>query len=184
MGKYRNVLVDSDVVRHFMVTGKLDYLSKILKPNVLFVVSNVYNELAKDDSRKAIVDKWIADGHAIKIDFPWRNEKVKIEYARLKRGHGGLRDDGETACMAMAKYCKEILASSNFNDIKDYCDENGIDYIGCIDILYIAWKNGIFSEDECNDFIDQACRINRARFPVYRIEQYVPDRELSYYIHA
>lgn len=36
---------------------------------------------------------------------------------------------------------------------------DGIEYIGCIDILYIAWQNGVLSE-----------------------VLHIPDRDLSYYI--
>lgn len=182
MGRYRIVLVDSDVVRHFIVAGKLDDLPEILAPNKLFIIDNVYTELSSDEDRKTIIDNWITNKHISRMSFPYYEENVRKEYYRLKK-HNGLKDDGERACMAMARFRGEIIASSNFSDIKEYCTEHSIDYIGCIDILYIAWENGIFSEQECNKFIDDAKRVNNARFPINMIADYIPDRDLSAYLH-
>lgn len=43
--------------------------------------------------------------------------------------------DGERACMSMARFGQEVIASSNFRDVAPYCDENGIIYwnAGCAD---------------------------------------------------
>lgn len=46
--------------------------------------------------------------------------------------------DGERACMSMARFGQEVIASSNFRDVAPYCDENGIEYIGTLDVLTIA----------------------------------------------
>ena len=91
-------------------------------------------------------------------------------------------DPGERACMAMARFARETIASSNFRDIKQYAEDYGIDYIGCIDILYIAWKRGLLTLEQCNQFIADAIRINHARFPVQRLEDYVPDRDLTWFL--
>ncbi len=105
-----------------------------------------------------------------------------MEYFRIKK-ENGLIGDGERACMAMARFQNEVLASSNFKDIKDYCNENGIEYIGCMDLLYIAQKRKIFTTEQCNSFISSVKELNNARLPVAKIEDYIPDRDLSYYIN-
>ena len=60
---------------------------------------------------------------------------------------------GERACMAIAKCGKQVIASSNFRDIADYCEANDIEYIGLMDILTIAIRKSIYTVDECNKFI-------------------------------
>lgn len=185
MGKYRIILVDADVVSHFLVAGRINELSVILAPNLVFIVDNVYNEAIRhpsDPDRKTKVDTWIKECKITRIPFPFANEKVRMEFYRIKKDYPML-DEGERACMAMSRYCKEVIASSNFNDIKQYAEDNGIEYIGCIDILYVAWKNGLFSSVDCNNFINTALTINHARFPVFRIEDYQPDRDLSLFLH-
>lgn len=64
--------------------------------------------------------------------------------------------DGERACMSMARFGQEVIASSNFRDVAPYCDENGIEYIGTLDVLTIAMNKGIFTSDECNRFMAEA----------------------------
>lgn len=184
MARYKIILVDSDVISHFISVGQIDCLSEILKPNLLFVVDNVYNEIIRhpsDTHRKEEVDGWIKRCKINKIPFPFLNENIRLEYYKIKKDYGIKIGDGERACMAMARYGKEVIASSNFRDIKEYAEINGIEYIGCLDILYIAWKKGYFTKEQCNSFIIGAVMINNACFPVNDIELYEPDRDLSFY---
>lgn len=181
MAKAKVILVDADVISHFIASGKLMKINTILAPNHLFVVDMVYKEATRIATRKAIIDQWIATTPTTKILFPDKNPLVVKEYYRLKKEKPEL-DYGERACAAMAKYGREVIASSNFRDIKNYCDENGIEYIGCMDILYIAHQKGIMSEDECNQFIADAKRVNNARLPSNTIASYTPTRDLSEYI--
>lgn len=184
MGKYKIVLADSDVISHFLVAGKIERLSEILNPNLLFVVDDVYQEVIKhpiDQDRKTKIDTWIEACKITRIPFPFRNEQVRMEFYRLKK-ESPLLGAGERACMSMARYCHEVIASSNFRDVKSYADANGIEYIGCMDILYIAWKKGLFSAEDCHNFIAVAIRENQARFPVLKIEDYLLDRDLSSFI--
>lgn len=99
------------------------------------------------------------------------NNNIKEEFFRLKRDNK-LLGDGECACMAMAKFGKEVIASSNFRDVATYCDANDIEYIGVMDILQIAQNKGFWTVDQCNAFIQDAKTINQARFPVSRMEDY------------
>ena len=184
MASYKIILLDSDVISHFLVAGQLGRLEEVLSPNKLFVVENVYKEAIKhptDEKRKEKIDAWLRSGKVIKIPFHFNNEKVKLEFFRLKKERP-LLGEGERACLSMARYGKEIVASSNFRDVKEYAEANDIEYLGCLDILYIAWKRGRFSLLDCNIFITDTIRENRARFPVSRMEEYIPDRDLSSYI--
>ena len=184
MGKYKIILVDSDVISHFIAVGMIDRLDEILAPNLLFLVEDVYKEVIRhplDSDRKNKVDSWIANKRITKIPFPFNNEKVREEFYRIKKAYPML-DYGERACMAMARFGREVIASSNFKDIKQYAENYGVEYIGCVDILFIALHKAVFTLEQCNRFIADATRINHARFPVRKIEDYSPDRDLGWFL--
>lgn len=100
------------------------------------------------------------------------------EFFKLKRDYK-LLGDGECACMAMARFEQEAIASSNFRDVAPYCEANGIEYIGTLDILLIAKRKGHWDIDQCNQFIMDAIKVNNARFPVSKIEDYKTEKDLS-----
>lgn len=81
--------------------------------------------------------------------------------------------------MAMARFGQEVIASSNFRDVAPYCDANGIEYIGVLDILQIAINKRYWTIDECNQFLLNAIQANNARFPVDKIEDYRTEKDLS-----
>lgn len=181
MARAKVILVDADVIAHFMATGHILELNAILSPHQLYVVENVYREAIRhpsDVNRRQKVDEWIANSKTRVINFPCQNQKVKREFYKLKHDNG-LLGDGECACMAMARYGQETIASSNFRDVAPYCDANGIEYIGVMDILQIASNNGYWTVDQCNQFILDAIKENNARFPVDRMEDYKTEKDLG-----
>jgi len=82
------------------------------------------------------------------LNFSGDFEVIK-EYARLKRMFGA----GESACMAYCKFHRDVLASSNLKDIKDYCMENEITYLTTMDFLNAAFERKLLNEAACNSFI-------------------------------
>ena len=67
MAKYKIVLVDTDVISHFIATGNISQLAKIFKPNILCVLDEVYKEACRhpwDPDRKKKVDASISLYHA------------------------------------------------------------------------------------------------------------------------
>jgi hypothetical protein len=54
--------------------------------------------------------------------------------------------------MAIAKHCKQYIASSNLNDIKEFCFKNEIKYYTTMDILVDALNKNILNKEECNEF--------------------------------
>lgn len=128
MARAKVILVDADVIAHFIATGNIMELNAILSPHQLYVVENVYREATRhpsDANRKRKVDEWIANTRTRVIDFPSQNQNIKREFYKLKHDNG-LLGDGECACMAMARYGQETIASSNFRDVAPYCDANDI----------------------------------------------------------
>lgn len=48
-----------------------------------------------------------------------------------------------------------------------------------LDILLIAKRKGHWDIDQCNQFIMDAMKVNNARFPVSKIEDYKTEKDLS-----
>jgi hypothetical protein len=74
------------------------------------------------------------------IPFPEESEEIKREYFWIKKML--FKGDGESACMAVARYNKNILGSSNLRDIKNYCTTHKIDYLTTMDFLCAALATG------------------------------------------
>ena len=157
------ILLDSDVISHFITNQVLTDLPRILAPHSCVVLDYVYNEVSRHTFRKAFLDSMIGKGIE-KWAFPNNDESVKREFALIRKLNP-IIGDGERACMAVAKYGNNIIASSNFRDIVPYCKANNIHYLGTLDILIIACNKGIYDEATCDHFISEAIKINNARFP-------------------
>lgn len=75
MARAKVILVDADVIAHFIATGHIMELNGILSPHQLYVVENVYREATRhpgDANRKQKVDEWIKDSKTCVIGFPVR----------------------------------------------------------------------------------------------------------------
>ncbi|MDR3286415.1 MAG: hypothetical protein LBT27_03115 [Prevotellaceae bacterium] len=160
----KTILLDSDIISHFVANNKLKDLPYILNPHKCIIIDYVYNEISRNRFRAAFVDDLIKKGVLCKINFPNDNLEIKKEFARIK-SENYLIGDGERACMAVAKYNKNIIASSNFRDIAPYCIKHNILYLGTLDILVIATNKEIYTEEDCDLFIQTAIKNNNAKFP-------------------
>lgn len=119
MARAKVILVDADVISHFIATDHIYELNEILSPHQLYIVDNVYKEATyhpSDKERKNKVDEWLKKSKACRIGFPKLNRKIMAEFFKLKRDNK-LLGDGECACMAMARFDQEAIASSNFRDV-------------------------------------------------------------------
>jgi hypothetical protein len=77
--------------------------------------------------------------------------------------------------MAYARYKKNVIASSNLRDIGEYCKRHGIDHLTTLDFLYAALKKGIFTAQECDNFISRLLK-KHCRIPVQKMNEYIcPD---------
>ena len=174
--KRKLILIDADVISHFIACGEILYLPVIFNPHQVIILNIVYGEIARIRSRRQVLDQLLGSVKNIKLAaFPEGNIEIKREYALIKKINP-LIGDGERACMAVARFRKDVIASSNFRDIVPYCKKNGIPYLGTLDILALALRKGIFDEDRCNQFIKTARLVNHARFPasVVNIADYHP----------
>ena len=176
----KTILLDCDVISHFITNNCLSDLPKILAPHQCVILDFVYAEATKQAFRKEAVDSLITDKGIMLMPFPDSDLAIKEEFALIKK-QNYLIGDGERACMAVAKHHKDIVASSNFRDIAPYCSKNKILYLGTLDILYIACNKGVFDEESCDLFIQNAIKYNKARFPagITQIRYYTP-KDLSF----
>lgn len=142
-----SILLDSDVVRHFINGGKILQLSAIY-PKRFVMLDKVKNELCRSKSIETIVVNFLSMTKVPVMPFPKQIEIIK-EYALLTKQFG----EGESACMAVAKHQKQYIASSNLKDISAFCKTNGITYLTTMDILLEAYNKKMFSKKECDEFI-------------------------------
>ncbi|HWJ26497.1 MAG TPA: hypothetical protein VNS32_08130 [Flavisolibacter sp.] len=167
----RIILIDADVVSHFITAGEAFVIDQIFPNNPIHILDKVHAELQKWPSANVRSDiSLLLSKKVIRlIDFPENDEVIKKEYLWIKSMM--FKGDGESACLAVARYNKRILASSNLKDIKDYCGRHKIDYLTTMDFLCHALKTGFFSEERCNKFITAVLN-GKSKLPVKSMKEY------------
>lgn len=145
----QKIILDADVVIHFLKADKLSMLPDIFD-NKLYMPDVVFEETFHGDSKTQVENllrfKFVQE-LSIKGD-----KQILVEYVRLKnKGYG----KGESACMAYCLFNKDVIASSNLKDIKDYCNQNNITYLTTMDFLEEALLKSLLSIQECDKFISQ-----------------------------
>ena len=149
MSQQVQIVLDSDVIIHFIKGNCLSILPKILPQYKYVILSIVYDrELSRDSSTKAQIDN-----------------QIRL----LKKTKG----TGESACLAYCKFHNNVLASSNLKDTKEYCRTENITYLTTLDFLWYAKKNKVMTEKECNDFIQTVISKNSI-LPNISITIYTP----------
>lgn len=176
---HKIILLDCDLISHFIANSAINDLPQILSPHKCVVLDYVYSEVAARPMRLAFLQPLIDSGSIMKMAFP-EDVEINKEFARIK-SNKPIIGDGERACMAVARFTQDVVASSNFRDIAPYCTENRIFYLGTLDILSVAAIKGIYSEKQCDDFITTAIKYNKAKFPsgVTAMKYYIP-KDLSF----
>ena len=162
------ILIDADVVSHFIEAGEILYLPKIF-PFKIYILDKVLKELERWKERKSAVDNLINMKLLFKMDFPENEKEILKEYLWIKNKM--FKGDGESACLAVAKHHKNILASNNLRDIKNYCERHKIVYLTTMHFLCYALKNGVFDEQRCDDFIGNL-RAKDRKIPVNKMQEY------------
>lgn len=161
------ILLDSDVIRHFLKADSLLLLPKIY-PKRLVILDIVKNELCRSKSLITPINNFISFSKIEILDFTGRTD-IMSEYVQLqKRGFG----EGESACMAVARFDKQIIASSNLRDIQKYCSDNSITYITTMDILVEAFEKKHLTESECDYFIYNV-KSKGSKLPCDTIKEYI-----------
>ncbi|GAB3967801.1 hypothetical protein GCM10028806_10630 [Spirosoma terrae] len=163
------ILLDADVVSHFIYAGEILSLPKIFQPIPIRILDKVYEELEQWREKKIQVDNLVNMKLLEIMPFPDSNPAIVREFLHIQKMM--FRGKGESACMAVAQYTKDILASSNLKDIKRYCEMHKIIYLTTMDFLCHAQATGLFDETRCNTFI-QAVRSKGQKLPVERMNAF------------
>ena len=168
------ILLDSDVIIHFIKGGCLSLLPKILPAYQFAILDIVLNaELRKNSATRIQIDNHLRILNNIE-EICWKpDHEMMIEYGRLAETMG----IGESASMVYCKYHSNVLASSNLRDIKTYCEENCITYLSTMDFLFLAHRRHIMTEQECDDFISAVLQ-QGSKLPVTRLSFYIPREEI------
>lgn len=145
----KKILIDSDIIYHFVKGNSIHKLSLIFSNN-LYILDVVEYEICRSNKYEPIVQGLIGDKTLIKMQFPTNKKPIREEYVRLCSERRG---SGESACMAVAKFSTDIIASNNLNDIKQYCIVNDILYLTTIDILCIAYFKGVMDKADIDYFL-------------------------------
>ena len=164
------ILLDADVIIHFMKASKHLSLPAIFPEHRLCVLDIVADELRKFKTGIVQVDNLFTFKTIEQLPFP-KNEysnPIFKEFIQLKKLFG----DGESACMAYARFNQNILASSNLRDIKNYCNTHHIQYLTTMDFLCEALSRGIFTESDCDDFIFIVKYKDSKLPPISKMSQY------------
>lgn len=158
----KKILLDADVISHFIKGDQLNSLPKIF-PNKLLILDIVKKEICNRGGWDQVIQQFIDNTDVQEVAFPQENNFLN-EYAHLTSSRGHALGKGESACLVYCRYNKDILASSNLKDIFRYCDFHNIEYIKTDDILYEGFKKGILSESVCDEFI-QTIKRKGSKFP-------------------
>lgn len=167
----RIILIDADVVSHFITGGEAQCIDQIFPTNPIHILDKVHAELQAWPSAavRSEISILLSKKKIRLIAFPEHEEQIKKEYLWIKSKL--FKGDGESACLAVARYNKRILASSNLRDIKSYCSMHKIDYLTTMDFLCHALQTGVFTEERCNAFI-KAVLAAKSRLPVTKMSEY------------
>lgn len=169
MGKNdRIILIDADVISHFITGGEILTLPKIF-PYKIKVLDKVFTELKRFPGKKKEVDNLINLKLIELLPFPEDNFEIKKEYLHIKKLM--FKGDGESACLAVVRHTNDILASSNLKDIASYCKMHSIEYLTTMDFLCEAILKGVLTEKECDDFIAKV-KAAKSKLPVNKMSEF------------
>ena len=108
--KNRIILIDADVVSHFIIGGEIYTLPNIF-PYKMMILDKVYEELEDFKSKKIQIDNLINQNILSIMSFPEDNDEIKKEYYWIKNKM--FKGKGESAILAVTRYTDDIVGSSN-----------------------------------------------------------------------
>ncbi|KAA6312661.1 hypothetical protein EZS27_036443 [termite gut metagenome] len=170
MEKKTKIVIDADVIIHFLKGGYLSLLHKIFPEYQYVILDIVLNkELRKHRDTRIAIDNHLNYCKYIQIENWNPNNEMIKEFAYLSTKYGL----GESASMVYCKYNQDVIASSNITEITNYCNTNNITYVTTMDFLWTAYITKKMTETECNDFISKVLSA-KSKLPVKRITDYTP----------
>jgi predicted nucleic acid-binding protein len=171
------ILIDADILIHFSLGDSLLRINDIYPQYEKWVLDVVEKEISKRLS-SAHHQLQFALNQAIfkRVEMPSITSEAYKEFIRLKKENPKI-GEGEAACMAFARFNDHILASSNFRDIKKYCEQHQILYVSTMDLLKEAMDKNILTEEACDQFIDKVKK-QGSQLPCNYMFEYTENRQL------
>lgn len=169
MGSMVKIVLDADVIIHFVKGERLALLFEIFPEYEYLILDVVYEEVAKHDMTRIQVDNYLRffPSCVSEEKFLPIGESIR-EFVRLQTFLG----KGESACMVYCREHHEALGSSNLRDIMDYCAKHRITYLTTLDFLYYAFIRHKINREGCNEFIQKVIS-KGSKLPNIDITQYV-----------
>lgn len=161
-----HILLDADVVRHFLSGHRLHQLSSIF-PTRFVMLDKVKQELCRSKSLETRICNFLNHFKIPVITFP-KDPLILKEYAQLLKRFG----EGESACMAVARYQHKYIASSNLKDIETYCEKHHLIYFTTMDLLLKAVELKIITETEADIFIHDVKNAG-SKLPCETLQHYI-----------
>ncbi len=167
------IVLDTDVVLHFLKGGRLSLLFDIFASEYEYVMlSTTYDELRNKEQRNQIDNHINLLKNLTKVEFNPTGEMRRV-YAILTSQFG----KGESACMAYCQFEHHVIGSNNTRDIREYCANNGISYLTTGDFLYYAIKRGMLTEEQAGILIVDA-RAKGSNVPDFDYSTHVPTTQM------
>ena len=170
------IVLDADVIIHFVKGGQFSLLLDIFPEYQYIILDVVYDEVTVNKATKTQIDNTLKflSARIANVTFAPKG-KSRLEYARLRSTL--LLGKGESACMVYCRDNQDVLGSSNLKDIKEYCSQNQITYLTTLDFLYYAYIRKKMSKVEIDAFIKDV-RAKGSKLPDADIEKYVPTSQI------
>ena len=170
------IVLDADVIIHFVKAGQFSLLLDIFPEYQYIILDVVYDEVTVNKATKTQIDNTLnfLSARIANVTFAPKG-KSRLEYARLRSTL--LLGKGESACMVYCRDNQDVLGSSNLKDIKEYCSQNQITYLTTLDFLYYAYIRKKMSKVEIDAFIKDV-RAKGSKLPDADIEKYVPTSQI------
>lgn len=161
------ILIDADVIFHLFRAERISLLKELYHGRI-YVLDLVIEELKSFAPSQ--LDFIVKLGVLQEMSFPTSNAQILAEYTRLKKEDKG---KGESACMAVCRYQKNIIASNNLRDIKNYCQQFEIEYLTTMDILAVGFLKNKLTVAEA-DYCIYLIKSQRGKLPRYdKIEDFI-----------
>lgn len=172
MTQKTKIVLDADVIIHFVKAGQLSLLLDIFPEYTYLILDVVYDEVTVNRTMKTQIDNTLTF-FASRITHEVFDPKgeSRLEYASLRNIL--LLGKGESACMVYCRDNKDVLGSSNLRDIKEYCLHNQITYLTTLDFLYYAFIRNKMTKQEVDAFISIVIA-KGSKLPEVDKEKYIP----------
>jgi len=169
MSRKVKIVIDADVMIHFIKGELLDLLPRIFPDYQYIILDQLLNqELRNKNGTRVYLDNFFKFFPKAILVEKWNpNYEMLKEFGELNKRYGL----GESMSMVYCKFNQDIIASSNITEITEYCDTNNIQYITTMDFISHALTAKLLTEVECDQFLTKVIS-KGSKLPFDKISKY------------